>query len=251
VRVRPISRIPSSQTLNVLLTYGAAYSVPPADAANALLRNSTAEVARRSARRAAATAIKEYWAPLTPVEEIENSTGADGLDAFVVALATNWGVLVARRDFHAQQADAEDVAASVGATLLRVMRNAEQGPWMTQPPLPPALGDWTKTSVRRVMARRNRHRAMSYEDLVEPDVLAVVATTVGLGSDLEFIDVLSRVPTGALNTTDREVIHMVSHLGLTQVEVASTLGVSPQAVNQRLARIKVRTPELAIELAAP
>jgi DNA-directed RNA polymerase specialized sigma24 family protein len=165
-------------------------------------------------------------------------------------LATNWARHYARQVV--QRDDADDVGARVGTRLFTVTRSGREGPWRTQPPIPPSLGEWVKTAVRFELRNDARYRRRHPEDLVDAEALVAGSQERGafeMESNMEIEDVLERAA-DVLTAEDRAVVFMLSRLEMSQVEVSRQLKVTPQAVNQRLGRIKDKAPQLAVQLAS-
>jgi DNA-directed RNA polymerase specialized sigma24 family protein len=251
---QPVSQLSTRSTLKLLLVYGEAYNYYRSLADDDPDAPGPLAAGREAALWAAAAVIRAHdRRPGQRDNDAFRAHGPDGLDGFVVALATRWAQHVAAGVYRVPATDAEDVAARVGERLFKVIKGALLGPWMTQPPAPPALADWTRTAVYNELLIGARYRKRHPEIPVDLDDLTSRSDGTAsstLTSDLEFVDLLDRTSPDDLSVQDRQVLTMLSRLEMTQVEAAATLGVSPQAVNQRLTRIKVKAPELADQLLA-
>jgi RNA polymerase sigma factor (sigma-70 family) len=246
----PLFRLPHDDIVKLLLTYGDSYNGSEW-VANALLTGEPAhKVIQGGNRWAAATTIRRNFRRRQSTQEVIAAAGPDGLDEFIVDLAVQWARSVAMNAHRVQSADADDISARVGEQLYRVMQKAEQGPWMTQPPSAPAFGEWTKTAVYNVLLSNLRYLRRHPEFPVDTEVLLSSSGASAMRSDVEFTDLLARVPSVTLTDDDQRVIMMLTRLEMTQREAASELGVSPQAVNQRLTRIRAKVPDLARQLVA-
>jgi RNA polymerase sigma factor (sigma-70 family) len=248
------SQLSRSDTLHLLFTYGGAYEYYRAQLSNKPDSPGASSDNREAARWAAAAAVREHSPrPRRSDADVFRAEGPNGLDGFVVALAARWAQHVAEGSYGVSRLDAEDIAARVGERLLKVMKRAWLGAWMAQPPAPPALGDWARTAVYNEILNSQRYRKRHPETPIEFEHLLAESESVEstiLASDFEFVDLLARASTDVLTPADQRVLTMVSRLDMTQVEAAHMLGVSPQAVNQRLGRIRDKAPALAQALLA-
>lgn len=177
---------------------------------------------------------------------LEELSAADGEKIYSILTACAWSVkkrAEARGFFFAEWITSQDDARTVAAeAYLTIYADAEKAAAEGMP-LQAAAYRAAWKAAKRIDANERRNAAQSIEASADDDEnrpeIVPVETAPGLEDAAAALDAIT---SAAADDTDRALIQLLQ-AGLSRAETAAALGVSRQAIEKRLAKLRQRMKE--------